>query len=165
MVKICRAGDKIIVVSPFNYKFIAQARRLGGEWSRSKRVWVFPVNRERAVRQLCRRVYLTDGTEPTATIRVTLPPGDYGRIVALPGGHTVLERMYRDSPVIAGKDAVIVEGDAPRSGGSRKYPSIGETTETIVVEMYDVPTTVIEAAKEKGYKIEVIEEQFAHGDK
>jgi len=157
MVKIEREGDNgILVTSPYNREFINAARALRGKWTGSK--WQFPAAREAAVRELCRRVYLTDGTEPTRTIRVTIPAGDYPKIVALPGGRVILQRRERDRAVGVGDNAFLVKGEFTSSGGSAKYPRIGQTDDGAVVEMYDVPQPVVDAAMDAGLGIEFVAE-------
>jgi hypothetical protein len=170
MVEIIKVGDKIQVKSPYNPDFPEAAKRLNGRWDGS--VWVFDVRDEQRVRELCQSIYgqgLGNGGEAMVTVRIWVGAVDeqsYWRF-----GRQILNRPARDSRVRLGEGVVILEGDFPVSGGSRRYPRIrrrqigggkfigegrerkwiaGEdTTPRTLLEIRDVPQSLVEADDEE----------------
>lgn len=63
------------VTSPYNKVFVEGARQLNGKWQSPH--WVFDARDEAAVRQLCQKVYGTDGhvVADLVSVRVTYTDG------------------------------------------------------------------------------------------
>ncbi|UYW28229.1 hypothetical protein OKC48_06830 [Methylorubrum extorquens] len=152
-VKITSAAGKIAVQSPFNDRFPARARNLGGKWEGGK--WVFDARVEADVRALCVELYGTDGAAPAdvVDVRVFITDAEgWGRIPFQTNGLTVtlagrpVARAFDRDSGARTDDGVIVRQGGWTSGGSRKNPCIklkdGTDTE---VEVLDVPRPAAEA--------------------
>jgi hypothetical protein len=162
-IKITKAGDQILVESPYLSAFVSGARRLNGKWTGSS--WSFGARHEERVRDLCRTVYGTDGEDGVelVTVRVTMEKQEWdcverGRYaVSLEGfGRVLATAKGRDSGAVLGEGVVIVEGAGFISGGSRKNFAVGINSGS-VFEVENVPLPV--ATQEHsiaGGKVEVI---------
>lgn len=72
MATITRGHDRLHLSTPFHPAVSVQARRLGGAWRGKDVGWVFPLEAEPAVRDLCLHVWGVDGSASTMQDRVTL---------------------------------------------------------------------------------------------
>ena len=152
-VTITSALGKISVASPFNNKFPARARNLGGKWEGGQ--WVFDRRVEPDVRALCVELYGTDGTAPAdvVDVRVIVTPSQaWGHtpfatnfLTVTLAGRPVARAFHRDSGART-NEGVIVRQGGWTSGGSRKNPCIEfKDSETTEVEVLDVPRAAAEA--------------------
>ena len=172
MIKIATTTESVIVRSPYNPDFVRDARPLGGKWDASGKVWVFPIGRESYVRDLCQRVYGTDGTARTVTLRVTIEKGYYineHRGAIYLAGRQIARAFGRDSGAKAGDGVVFVSG-CPDSGGSMKnWTTIIDGP--AIFDVLDVPEPAArkEIAEWKSFQGKVFsivgeEASSAHGD-
>ncbi|MEZ5130326.1 MAG: hypothetical protein R2763_01170 [Mycobacterium sp.] len=144
-------GDRVVLISPYNRDLPARARQLGGRWDADGKRWSFDLRDESRVRDLARDIYGTDGSveEAADTVTVRVDCNGYARRQGITvGGRTVASRRYRDEAVRLSEGVVIVSGGFRDSGGSMRYPVIGETT--AVIEVRDVPRA---AAQAEGFPI------------
>jgi len=51
------SGTAIYLVAPYRPQLPAMARKLGGKWNGTVKVWTFAATAEAAVRELCRKIY------------------------------------------------------------------------------------------------------------
>lgn len=153
-IDITTTGSGGIAVScPYNADFVAGAKRLGGKWKGG--AWVFDTRDEERVRDLLRTVYGTDGAPvDTVDVRITIRasanidparrPSDQRPSYSSElwfAGRQILRRRSRDSAVELGKGVVLLSGRFWGSGGSAKYPDIGDPhgENDVVLEVRDVP--------------------------
>lgn len=131
-VTVTRNDTIIRVQSPYNSEFVRDAKRLGGKW-RDKQ-WVFDARDESRVRDLCRRVYGTDGTvSDTVTLRVEWREADAVTCGAITvGGRTIARAIGRDSGARLGDGVVLLNGEF-RSGGSTHNWSTTVDAGTVVL--------------------------------
>jgi DNA repair protein RadC len=73
---------RIAVSSPYDPKFPARARGLGGVWDTARRVWTFDSADHDRVRSLCREIYGTDGLEHCSPLPNPPPLAGEGRVGA-----------------------------------------------------------------------------------
>lgn len=151
------------LVSPYNPDMPAAARKLGGRFDRAAKAWRFDARDEERVRDLARRFYGTDGTEPEGdlvTVRVELwrCEGPTYENFATFAGRRIAERPHRDARVRLAANVVLVEGKLPSSGGSMRYPEIDAPAGTYV-EIRDLPRASLAAADREGIPYEIVEEQ------
>lgn len=149
-------SNRCKVVSPYNPAFVLGARELNGKFSSSTKAWYFDTRDDTRVRELCRRVYGTDGsaTGPSVTVHLHLDGirTDADELYAV--GRRVASRLARDSTVRLGTGVVLLAGGFAASGGSVRYPEIGALPGT-VLEVRDVPADIAqrEAAENHGVKV------------
>ena len=60
MLQLTQQGELLSVRAPFHPAFPNRARLVDGRWNGS--VWMFPIDREREVRELCLDIYGEDGS-------------------------------------------------------------------------------------------------------
>ena len=159
MVRVETAGTSIEARSPYNPSFVDGARALGGKFDRGEKVWRFDARSEQAVRDLCRKVYGTDGEdEDLVTVEITFA-ATYG---AWQDGYYFAGRQLarawgRDSGARIGEGVVFLEGK-PTSGGSMKNweTVIGRGS---VVRIYDLPRAALDnAPRDPDIKWRIVEE-------
>lgn len=133
-VSVWATKSHVFARSPFNSVFVNRARVvLGGRFSAAKQ-WVFSLAREAEVRALARRVYGTDGTQDPDVLAVLVRVGAGGiplgsqRIEAQAIGVPLLMRWSRDGTVKLSDNVSLHSGqDFAASGGSQKYPTVGDS--------------------------------------
>jgi len=159
-VKVTVLNSKIKVETPYHPNFPPAAKNLGGGAKKENGTWAwyFDPRDEASVRDLCRDLFGTDGTdEPDlVTLRVTLD-GEQSREIWI-GGRCVARRPGRDAPVRLGDNVVIVSGCFPPSGGSAKYPkTMNHSSDPVVLEVRDVPESLARREAEEP-NIEIVGE-------
>jgi hypothetical protein len=118
-VSITVNSTTLAVKSPYNSEFVATAKRYGGKWSGGQ--WVFDARDEERVRELCKKVYGSDGlTADLCTIRAkfTANASVGGGPIEI-AGRTIARAHGRDSGARLGEGVVLLEGKFG-SGGSMK---------------------------------------------
>ena len=151
-VTITSAAGKVAVASPFNDRFPARARNLGGKWEGGK--WQFDQRVEADVRALCIELYGTDGAAPADVVDVRVFIADAERWGTIPfktnflhvtlAGRPVARAFDRDSGART-NDGVIVRQGGWTSGGSKRNPCIKLKEGDTEVEVLDVPRPAAEA--------------------
>lgn len=144
MITITTANGKIAVKSPYHPSFVSAVKRLNGSWNGAAGTWTVDARDEQAVRDICRQVYGTDGSDNPVLvdIRITLSGTsddslfDYGRLIA--------QRRGRDERVKLGDGVVIVDGRFPASAGSRNNPKLMNFDDVVVLEVRDVPECLVD---------------------
>jgi len=150
-------GDRLTVHTPYHPDFPPRARAMDGKWDGASKAWNFDSRDEHNVRNLCRDIYGTDGTEADlVTIRVTVVGAwnqDTGPLYL--AGRQIASARGRDSGAKTG-DGVIVLGGGFRSAGSVKnwYTDAIEGT---VFEVRDVPRIAVEAIDVPKLTVEILE--------
>lgn len=133
----------IKVVSPYNKDFVAKARRTGGRWNADQKAWIFDARDENRVRRLLIDIYGTDGHDTGETVTVRIDAGKHPtEQEILVGGTAIVKRRDRDQDPWTAPNTVIVSGSFHPSGGSRKYPALGEND--AIIEVRDIPRAVAE---------------------
>ena len=143
-VRLETEGRTLKAVTPFHADFVKGARKLAGKWRGG--VWIFPASQEDRVRDLCRKVYGTDG-EPceAVTLRVEFPEAVQARQDSIfVAGRMVARATGRDSGARPGPGVVLLEGGV-ESGGSRTNWATVIRAGT-VVEILDLPRQAAETA-------------------
>ena len=152
--------DRISVEGPYHPDFPGRAKRLGGRWNPTAKIWGFDVSNESRVRALCLELFGTDGDTavPTVMIRATWHCDNYAdREAIYIAGRQIARAFNRDSGVKIGEGVIVVEGDF-RSGGSRKKWATCVERGTII-EIRDIPETLAHAAvaaSDKKLTVEII---------
>lgn len=154
--------DRVYCTTPYHPGMSARARALGGKWHAGPKYWSFDVRDKGRVEEMCRTLFGMTGAEgetvEVVTLAVTLG-GESGHSAAVLGsgdeawicGRQIARRPGRDMAVRLGEGVIILEGTFPSSGGSRNSPSLFNfyTTNTVVLEVRDVPKPLAEAAVKK----------------
>jgi hypothetical protein len=138
----------LVLESPFNPCFPPAARKLGGRWDGAH--WLFDVRDEARVAALCERVYginPLEGPPEVATVRVAIPEDETLDRELWGFGRLLVERRHAGDDVWLGAGVVILDGDFPLSGGSRRDPLIGRPKRAVTLEIRDVPVSLL--AREK----------------
>lgn len=173
LISISVSDSGITVASPYNPDFPARARALGGIWDADSKTWKFDARDESRVRELCLRIYGTDGspiaTGDLVTLRVTCDPHrslwqNKGPLFF--AGREIGRASGRDSGGRTGDGIVFLEG-AVTSGGSWKHWQTC-TTEGAIFEIRDLPRVkAMEAiAKNKvGITLQIIEAEESPEDR
>lgn len=168
-IEITTADGRTVVRSPYNPNFVRDARPLGGVWNDLCNEWLFPADREKYIRELCKRVYRTDGTDPYVTMRITIAKeGGWsvrcGAIYVV--GRQIARAWGRDSGARAGAGVIFVSG-RPTSGGSQKnwYTEIDGPA---VIDVLDMPEPAAREAIAKEtsdtIQISILGEEESHAD-
>lgn len=141
-VTIKKVNDKLIVRFPYNSNFPPGARNLGGKWNSHEMAWIFDSRNESNVRDLCIRIYGTDGSKNIGDlVDVELDCRDYTDTISLLG-RTFAYRKYRDSSVTLSENVTIKKSSFLSRGGSVKSPRIGENNVTLWIR--DIPRAFAE---------------------
>jgi len=142
-------GDEVIVSSPYNSSFLSKAKALRGKWNSVEKTWIFPTDLLKEVQDLLRSIY--GFGEETVDVEIRLK----GRIgQASLRGRNLLSRKYRDGRVLIGDGVSVLDGEFSDSGGSCRYPAVGEFDGTLLVR--DVPKShLVEVEKIGGWQTEV----------
>lgn len=149
---------RILVRGPYNTCFVPRARRLNGQWDRTNEYWVFPGEREAAVRELCATWFGTDGSATPDLVDLQLvfrlsyaqdaPEATiFGRVIANNRG--------RGATIRVGEGVVFIEGE-PFS------EAVGMSRRIVVpagsrVRMAAVPRALAEEEALPGIEVLVIE--------
>ncbi len=143
-IEITEDRGRIWVESPYHPDFVEGARRLSGKFNRMSG-WSFDSRDATRVRDLLYRVFGTDGTPVPAT-DVMMEWGGDTTTELWDMGRQLLRRRGRDDDIELGEGVVVIEGDLPPTGGSRKYPELGIPRQIVILEVRDVPRTLADAA-------------------
>jgi hypothetical protein len=128
------------LVAPYNPSLGARARELGGRWNAAAKAWRFDPRDEPQVRALARELFGVDGSEDLddlVTVRVPASPDRRGSATITVAGRIVAERRRRDDPVRLASGVVISSGHFHATGGSMRYPEIGDND--VVLDVRDIP--------------------------
>src|SRR5690554_5284497 len=123
-ITVTTENGRTSVKSLYDRDFVIQAKTLGGKWDPADKAWMFDARDEQRVRDLCRRVYGTDGNpidgSDLVTVRVRLARHENSKYenYAKFAGQRIAHRPSRDEPVKLAANVVLVEGTLPSSGGS-----------------------------------------------
>ena len=160
--EIERTEKQISVASPYNPDLPSSARKLGGKWDGSTKLWTFDIRDEARVEELYRNIYGewdSDIDIPICTVKVTATSEIYeGRGGIFICGRQVARATGRDSGARLGTGVVILKGIGAVSGGSVKnWATI--IREDSIFEIRDVP---VEMAKKEmdnpdpDYTVEIV---------
>lgn len=100
-VSVVTEGNRILTSTPYLANFAPAAKKQGGRWDASRRVWSFDARDEVAVRELLVSFYGTDGIEPVDLVTIRVPLSDYltTRQDLVDFGRIILSRRGRDEPI------------------------------------------------------------------
>lgn len=167
--KVKRTAHQIQVESPYNPDLPASARRLGGKWDGTKKIWFFDLRDEARVEELYRSIYgewpVEGATGPAETVTLKVTIGSRWWEVKHGGiflcGRQVARATGRDSGATLGGGVVVLSGKGFESGGSVKNWSTCGAPGT-VFEIRDIPRILAEEeiAKphEDGDMVEIVGE-------
>lgn len=160
MIKVTVSNSSLSVVSPYHPSFPSKAKDLGGKWNPDRRAWIFDARDESRVRDLCRKIYGTDGTTPTCdlvTIRLTaLVDRKIERGGVFAAGRCIASATGRDSGARLCERVVLLSG-CITSGGSMKN-WLTHVYKGAVVELKDVPRAAIEKINTEKWSVEIVEQ-------
>jgi hypothetical protein len=144
IIKISEQNGKIYCKTPFEPSFPYEARRLDGKWDVRNEVWIFHKTEEEEVRQLCKDIFGTDGSDDAkfVSIRYEYDGNDtYINGLTLSIGGRVVARCWgRDSGAKKGERVVIKHGGFD-SGGSMKHPHLIVQKDTVVI-IHDIVESI-----------------------
>lgn len=142
-IKITKQAGRLYLATPYNPDLPAEAKKIGGRWDAGSKEWHFDPRDEDAVRDLCRGIYGTDGSDPRkVTVQVKLAPfSAHGRSVYVLGC-PVASVYGRDGGAKFPEGVVLVAGSIG-SAGSRKNPRI-VSDNGAVLELRDVARDAVE---------------------
>lgn len=153
--EVAATTTEVRAVTPYHPTFVTGAKDIGGNWQPP--AWVFDPRDEQRVRDLCVRIYGTDGAPtPTVSLRVRLG-GWSGHQTAWIAGRRVAHRAVRDSRIQLGEGVVLIEGKLTSSGGSIANPRLGSDLDGTYVEVRDVPEQMAVDLAAKDSDVTVIE--------
>ncbi|OXN01502.1 hypothetical protein [Bifidobacterium vansinderenii] len=152
-VTIIDTDDGIRLVSPYHPDCPKLARRIGGKWDPATRSWRFDIRDRERVEQLAADLwgYSTGNTSSAVTIRVNADAYTDGNEIRV-AGRSIAHRAGRDEPVRLAGNAIIVHGEFAPSGGSMKYPDIGECDQ-VVIEIRDLPASALDMLEPGRYEL------------
>jgi len=149
MVEITRDKEarRVYLASPYHPDLPGRAKKLGGRFDGSSKIWHFDERDGPRVRELAREIFGTDGTDSVelVTLRVAISGLAYGQRALFIAGREVAKRYHRDRAPQIGDGVIVVEGGFDACGGSKKYPQL-DPTDDCVVEIRDVPRPAAERA-------------------
>lgn len=152
-VSVQEQDGKCVFIAPYNPGFPHEARYIGGKYNGKERLWEFDLRDMERVKALARKVYGVDGVTPVNlfTIRIKVERHNNDELWGF--GRLIAKRVNRDSQVGLGNGVIVLEGKFKPSGGSAKYPVIGECP-GVMLEIRDVPEPLIaEAIFVGGWKV------------
>lgn len=157
-ISIERAGDKLLVDSPYCDRFVSRARSLGGRWAGGQ--WRFDARNEDLVREALIEFYGTDGNpdEELVSARVTYPDGCsvwHGNVQIL--GRPLARATGRDSGATIGDGVALVAGSINSGGSVKNWRTVAEPGTVFLV--HDLPRAAI---KRLAAKLAADPESLAH---
>lgn len=108
----------IRIVSPYNSNFIKAAKMIQGKWNANERSWDFPTANEEQLDKILLE-YFGECGKCEETVNVIIDLYESGVEI---NGLIIANRRSRDSAVTLNKNAVLLSGGFPESGGSAKNP-------------------------------------------
>lgn len=159
-----RNGNEYLYVqTPYSTEFVTEAKKLNGSWVGSQKEWAFDPRVEDRVREVCKKVYGTDGLTPVEYVTVRLNLDALGvskrstKSLEL-FGRTIAIRWSRHDYVKLDPTVIVLEGGFPDTGGSAKHPDLSPWSGTIL-EVRDVPKNIIKLEDFPEGAIEIFEEK------
>jgi len=163
-------GKQVILTSPYHPDLPALARSAGGDWRKPN--WVFDARDEQRVRDLCVKVYGTDGSvAELVDVKVTFGEDYYepkGPIFLL--GRQIATAFGRDSGARLGTGVIVEEGGFVSSGSAKNWAT--QAKDGTIILLRDVPKSLIDQdSDDPGITIEVVnasankDKLFAERDK
>jgi hypothetical protein len=150
---------KLQVLTPYHPDFPAGARNLGGTWHASSKSWLFDPRDDERVRDLCKKIYGTDGTAATGdlvTLKITATEyqEEFGGGIFL-AGRCLATAFGRDSGAKLGEGIVLLAGKATSGGSVKNWKTL--INAGTILEVKDVPRAAVPENGEDGWEIEVVE--------
>lgn len=155
MVSIAVTGTKVEVKTPYHPDFPREAKLLGGKWNNA--AWLFDSRDEDRVRELCRKIYGTDGTAADlVSVRLTAKT----EIAALhsgifAAGRCVARATGRDSGAKLGDGVILLSGRVTSGGSMKNWRTY--VIEGSVVEVRDVPRAAVADIDADDWAVEIVE--------
>lgn len=141
-IKITTTATQVRVESPYNAKFVASARALGGKWTAP--CWAFDIRDDDRVRELCLQHYGEDGrTCEHVTLRAVFLPGigALGDSIYL-AGRVIASAFGRDSGAKLGSGVVLLSGGFGSGGSAKNWKTVTNSAEGATVLVRDVPRAI-----------------------
>lgn len=139
-IRIDIEGGWAYLTAPYNPEANSGYRGLGGRWDSGRKAWRFEARDAGRVRELLRKYFGRDD-QPVRVVDVRVVLGevaDWREQEAWFAGRRIARRPHRDSAVQLGAGVIIHQGEFEESGGSVKYPDLGNL-DGIILEVRDVP--------------------------
>lgn len=166
--KISITENRVKVVAPYHPDFPRPAKQLGGKWDSDSKTWLFDPRDESRVRDLCRKVYGTDGAEATGdlvTLKITakynIGASKQGIYLA---GRCLASATGRDSGARLGSGVVVLfapsDFSITSSGSVKNWSTL--ICEGTILEIRDVPRLAMENLTDedrRNWDIELIEQE------
>lgn len=145
-IAIHTVNGRLELSAPYNPEAKAGYHGLDGRWDPDRRVWKFPPQVLKDLRNvLVDHFGHDDQPTVTRTVRLTLHGNLGPRFTYF--AREIARRWERDEPVKLGQGVRRVEGQFDSRGGSRAKPRIGDV-EGIVLEVRGVPEHLIDTDDE-----------------
>jgi hypothetical protein len=151
-------NEYIYVKTPYSKDFVKEARKLNGSWVDAQKEWAFDPRDVDRVREVCRKIYGTDGLSiegKLVTVRLHLDKIETGYDKLELFGRTICRRPNRDSYVKLDPSVIVVAGGFPDVGGSSKNPCL-LTKEGTILDVRDVPESIVHPEKFPEGAIEIL---------
>jgi hypothetical protein len=139
-------SQKAKLLTDYNADLVKRCRQLGGSWNSEAKAWYFPTDLVPQLRQVCVDIY---GIDPLAETPVDLvdvrlaydPAYDTGTSSDSFWlfGREILRRPGRDTSVRPGEGVSILAGGFRHTGGSARYPSLGDAQDGTTLLIRGVP--------------------------
>ena len=164
-VYVSTEDNKLHVFAPFLQKFVVEAKKFGGIWSRTSKEWIFDTRDEEYIKKACFDLFGSDGSSSKLVdIKITFLKGvlNYQDAVYI-CNRQIAYATGRDSGAKIGEGVKLLTGEID-SGGSTKnwFTTIEKDTVLIMRDVYEAAVekelVKIDEAEVKRIKIELISE-------
>lgn len=159
-ITITKTPDAIQTATPYDARFVADAKMIGGRWDPDRKMWGFDLRDEGRVLGLLEKHFAwtpDSASEPTATVHITLTSHNAWAGELTLFGHRIATRTGRDEQVKLGDGLVVVEGSFGARGGSVKHPAILSADREVILEWRDVPRSVVDKLDADKWHLEIID--------
>lgn len=138
---ITTSEKTVSVVSDYNRKFVAAAKRCGGKWNEP--AWVFDVRDIDDVRAMCREHYGFDDQSPPELVDIEIYWENAARVYTAPityGGIQIARAYGRDSGAKMADGVKIIDGGFSSGGSMKNWTTTCQPGTRVLIR--DVPRAI-----------------------
>lgn len=157
-VKLTRENGAIKVSSPYDARFVAKVKEIGGKWDGTARTWNVTDEVEEQLKGLLTSFYgYTENSSDLIKIKYNASDFEEDDSIQIDTIKTVT-RGSRDGGVSFHSNTIVLSGGFPSGGGSAKYPRPNPDADTELQSI--IPRTVYDKlSDEDKIKIEIVAEK------